>query len=161
MVTGYIGQAVLFNASLQQTIRTSYISLYNVSFTVDVWIKLTAYPTSGADSHIVGLCPSGSTSRCLQILIRSQKPYFGFYSNDLGGAATISLNQWIHLAFVYDVIKRTQTIYVNGVQDSQRTNVSPLVVSSGNFTIATNENIATSTGYFQVKLGKSIVIKKN
>ncbi len=94
-VTGYIGQAASFNVSRKQAIYTSFIPLNNVSFTVTAWIQPTGYPNL-VDHSIVGLCPSATVNHCLHISIRNQKLYFGFYFDDVKGATTILLNQWIH-----------------------------------------------------------------
>lgn len=157
-VTGYFGQAASFNASSKQALHTSFIPLNNVRFTVQVWVKPTAYSSTSTDSHIVGLCPIVNSSACLHILIRSLKFYCGFYSNDFSGVALIPLNQWTHGAFVYDAVKKTQTIYVNGLQDDQRTASSALAMSSGNFTTATNEHLPPSHGYLQVRSERHSVL---
>ncbi|CAF3941742.1 unnamed protein product, partial [Rotaria sordida] len=147
-VTGYFGQACSFNASVKQSIYTSFIPLNNVSFTIEAWIKPTGYPNP-TDHSIVGLCPSQSTRRCLHINIRNTKLHFGFFSDDLQGATTISLNQWIHIAFVFDATRKQQTIYLKGVQDGQASASSALLMTSGNFTIGTNEQVNVPNNYYQ------------
>ena len=113
-VNGYIGKAAAFNKTTQQALYTSYIPLTNVSFTIDAWIQPTVIPTSG-DSNIIGLCANSSKDYCLQILIRSQKLYFGFYSDAVTGATNISINKWIHVAFGFNMQTKLQTIYINGI----------------------------------------------
>jgi hypothetical protein len=149
-VTGYLGQAASFNVSAKQAMFTSFIPLNNVSFTVEAWIKPTGYPNP-TDFSIVGLCPSQTVNYCLHINIRSTKLYFGFYYNDVQGSTVILLNQWIHVAFVFDATIRQQTIYLNGYQDGQNTVSSVLLVRSGNFTIGTNEGVVVPNNYFQVR----------
>jgi hypothetical protein len=129
---------------------TPFIPLNNISFTVEAWIKPTGYPNP-SDFSIVGLCPIRTTNYCLHINIRNQKLYFGFYFNDVQGGTTILLNQWIHAAFVFDATVNNQTIYLNGFQDGQNTVSSVLRVTSGNFTIGTNEGVALPYNYFQVR----------
>ncbi|CAF3748069.1 unnamed protein product [Rotaria sordida] len=147
-VTGYFGQVCSFNASVKQAIYTSFIPLNNVSFTIEAWIKSTGYPNS-TDHSIVGLCPSQTTRRCLYINTRNTKLYFGFFSDDLQGATTISLNQWIHTAFVFDATTKQQTIYLKGVQDGQASASSALLMTSGNFTIGMNEQVNAPNNYYQ------------
>ncbi|CAF3924944.1 unnamed protein product [Rotaria sordida] len=147
-VTGYFDQACSFNASVKQSIYTSFIPLNNVSFTIEAWIKPTGYPNP-TDHSIVGLCPSQSTRRCLHINIRNTKLHFGFFSDDLQGATTISLNQWIHIAFVFDATTKQQTIYLKGVQDGQASASSALLMTSGNFTIGMNEQVNVPNNYYQ------------
>ena len=148
--TGYVRQAALFNASAQQAIYTSFIPLNNRSFTVEAWIQPTGLPNP-VDHSIVGLCPAQTVSQCLHINIRSTKLYFGFFFNDIRGNTTILPNQWIHVAFAYDAIARTQTIYLNGLRDAQNTGSNVLGVASGNITIAANERVDAPQNYFQVR----------
>ena len=150
--TGYIGQAAFFNTSVPQTMFTPFIPLTNVSFTVEAWIKPTAYPYS-SDHSIVGLCPSQTTNYCLHINIRNQKLYFGFYYNDAAGVTLIALNQWVHTAFVFDISTMTQTIYLNGFQDGQTTVSSSLLVTSGAFTIGINEGVNLPNNHYEVRRG--------
>jgi hypothetical protein len=149
-VTGYIGQAVSFNASAKLAMFTSFIPLDSVSFTVEAWINPTGYPNP-SDYSIVGLCPSQTTNYCLHINIRNTKLYFGFYYNDVQGGTTISLNKWIHVGFVFEVTTKVQTIYLNGIQDGQASVSSALLVTAGNFTIGTNEGVVLPYNYFQVR----------
>jgi hypothetical protein len=148
-VTGYIGQAASFNASVTQAMYTPFIPLNNVSFTVQAWIQPTGYPNP-SDHSIVGLCPSQTTDYCLHINIRNQKLYFGFYFNDVPGTTIILLDLWVHTAFVFDISTMQQTIYLNGFQDAQGTVSSALLVTSGNFTIGTNEGVVIPYNYYQV-----------
>ena len=148
-VTGYLGQAASFNASAQQAVYTPFIPLNNVSFTVEAWIKPTGYPNP-IDHSIVGLCPSDIINHCLHINIRNKKLYFGFYYDDVQGGTEILLNQWIHAAFTFDVTTKIQTIYLNGFQDGLNNASNVLQVTSGNFTIGTNEGVNFPNNYFQV-----------
>ncbi|CAF4149565.1 unnamed protein product, partial [Rotaria magnacalcarata] len=146
--TGYILQAASFNASQQQAMHTSFIPLYNVSFTIDAWIKPTGYPNPENHS-IVGLCPSKIVNKCLHINIRNKKLYFGFYNDDLQGGTEILLNEWIHVAFSFDKVTSMQTIYLNGYLDGQHKASTTLEISSGNFTVGTNEGVNFGSDYFQ------------
>jgi hypothetical protein len=147
---GYIGQAAIFDASAKQAIYTSFIPLHEVSFTVETWIKPTGYPNPTDDS-IVGLCPSQIEDYCLHINLRDRKLYFGFYYNDVEGETPIILDRWIHTAFTFDAATLTLTIYLDGVADGHAKVTSPLKISSGNFTIGTNEGVALPDNYFQVE----------
>jgi hypothetical protein len=113
---------------------TPFIYLTNVSFTIEAWIQPTAHPNP-SDHDILGMCQSGSNDYCLQLLIRSQKLYFGFYGDDLTGGTAISLNQWINVAFVFDATTKQQTIYLNGYSDGSRTANNVLLLKAGNVTI--------------------------
>ncbi|CAF1650102.1 unnamed protein product [Rotaria magnacalcarata] len=145
---GYVGQAASFNVTAKHALYTSFISLNYLSFTVDLWMKQNGDPNP-TDYSIVGLCPSTTNDNCLHISIRSKKFYMGFYYDDIQSTATMPLNHWMHLAFVFDVSNRRQSIYVNGVLDQQRTASNALKSASGNFTIGTNERVRLPNNYFQ------------
>jgi hypothetical protein len=148
--TGIFGEAALFDASARQALFTSFIPLHEVSFTIEAFIKPTAYPNP-ADDSIVGLCPLQVEDYCLHVNIRNEKLYFGFYYNDVGGKTTLALNQWVHTAFVFDVKSETLHIYLNGFLDGKASVTSALKVTSGNFTIGTNEGVALPDNFFQVR----------
>lgn len=142
-------EAALFNASAQQGLYTSFTPMNNRSFTIEAWIQPTGFPNP-SDHSIVGLCPTQITSQCLHANIRSAKLYFGFYNNDVRGETNVVVNQWIHGAFVYDAVARTQTIYLNGFRNAQNIGSNALGVTSGNITIGYNQNVDPSRNYFQV-----------
>jgi hypothetical protein len=148
-VTGYLGQAASFNASAKQAVYTSFIPLNNISFTVEAWIKPTGYPNP-VDHSIVGLCPLKTMDHCLHINIRNTRLYFGFYNDDASGGTEVLLNQWVHVAFTFDLTTKIQTIYLNGFRDGQNNASNALQVTSGNFTIGTNEAVQFPNNYFQV-----------
>jgi len=150
-VTGYFDQAASFNASGKQTIYTPYIPLANASFSIEAWIQPTGYPNP-SDHSLVGMCASGSTDYCLQVIIRNKRLYFGFYGDDLTGGTNISLNQWINVAFVFDATTKKQTIYLNGFSDGSRTTSNELLAVGTNFTIGTNKIVFAPSNFFQVRL---------
>ncbi|UJR32941.1 hypothetical protein I4U23_020402 [Adineta vaga] len=146
--TGFIGQAVYFNASTQQAIYTPHIPLNEVSFTIEAWIKPTGYQRT-YDLSIVGSCPSLIVDHCLHINIRNRNLYFGFYYDDIQGGTYISFDQWMHVAFVFDITTKLQTIYLNGFINGKQTSQSALLVSSGDFTIGTNAGVNYPDNFFQ------------
>lgn len=148
--TGYVGQAAIFDASAKQAIFTRFIPLNNANFTVEAWIKPTGYPNY-QDHSIVGLCPSKIRDKCLHINIRRRKLYFGFYYDDVPGNALIALNQWIHIAFVFDIVSKKQSIYLNGLLDGENIAADVLHIESANFTIGVNEGVTYPNSYYQVR----------
>jgi len=91
-------------------------STFQNNFTVEAWVKFNSV-NKGTDNAILGH-GAASANNGLHLCERSGKAFFGFYSNDLAGNATLSANEWYHLAFVYDGGKK---IYVNGVLDNSGT----------------------------------------
>lgn len=115
-VSGYANQALSLNGAQYVTISSPFLSLVNRSFTFEAWIALTTLSPSG-DIGIFGQCYSNSTRQCLHLLIRSNKVYLGFYSDDLTGSTSVSVNTWMHVAYVYDLSTNTKSVYLNGILD--------------------------------------------
>jgi hypothetical protein len=154
---GYVNQALLFDASFNQSLSTPYIPLASTSFTIEVWLKPTIFPNL-VDHSIFGLCPSATSYQCLYVVIRTisanQYLYFGFYNADCLGNTTLTLNQWIHAAFVFDMASLTQSIYLNGILDNSCTVSSPIMAATGSGTIGTVPALisAINMNFYQVSL---------
>ena len=100
------------------------------------------------------MCPHSSAMKCLNILIRARKAFFGFWSADCRGNTSLETRQWYHLAFVYDYATKMQFIYLNGSIDCIRSNVGPFLGSEGKLLVGAitrsawlSQNIHFWTGY--------------
>lgn len=125
----------LYGASQSVSIST-FVSIYRTSFTLEAWIYPRAFSwTFGGspDNALFGQCQSTSQDRCLHIILRNQRIYFGFYSDDLQGSVVFQTNRWYHVTYAYDQGIRRQYTYVNGVNDGFRTS-NQYDGQSGNFT---------------------------
>ena len=105
ITNGYVGQALLLNATANQYLYTPYIPLINTSFTIELWL----YPTRFAnptDHSILGLCTNLSNNQCLHLTIRNSTGSYHLYMSFSGDSCvsnrSVSLNQWMHAAFVFD-----------------------------------------------------------
>jgi hypothetical protein len=49
----------------------------------------------------------------------------GFTLNDLSGSQTLTAFNWYHIAFVYNYQTQQQILYLNGVQDTIKSNAQP------------------------------------
>lgn len=87
-------------------------------FTVSAWIKIKEYLPGKADYCIIGT-KTNTYQQGIHLLIRDQKPYFGFYSNDLEGNTRIETGKWYHLTWRYNKENGEQAIFVNGKLDSK------------------------------------------
>jgi hypothetical protein len=147
---GYVNQALVLTASLTQSLSAPYIPLANTSFTVEVWLQPTLFPNL-VDHSILGLCPAAAPNQCLQLVIRTISSnhylYFGFFADDCQGNTPLSLNQWIHAAFVFDLTTLTQSIYLNGILDNSCMVSAPFMATTGLITIGT---IPTTIPLFSV-----------
>ncbi|CAF1062553.1 unnamed protein product [Didymodactylos carnosus] len=105
-----------------QVPASSYFNLNSQSFTFEAWIYLH---TVANDAPIFSQCTCTTcTSQCLFLIIRNSKLYMGFNFNDLSAVTTLSTSTWYHVAFVYNYQTSQQIIYLNGVQDAIRSNVT-------------------------------------
>ncbi|CAF3660028.1 unnamed protein product [Rotaria sp. Silwood1] len=153
-VTGYVNQAVSFGANVNQSLSSSPISLTTTSFTIDAWIYPTRFSNT-KDHSIVGICPKDSIHECLYLTVRRNSfycnLYFGFFADDCQGNEIIQINEWIHVAFVFETNSLTQSIYLNGKLDANRTATGSFQATSDNVTIGNVPLINPYSGsnYFQ------------
>jgi hypothetical protein len=132
------------------------VALAGVSFTIDAWIYSTGF--SNTQEHIIlSLCPSPIIYYCLYLSIHvssgNYSLYFGFFGDDCQGNTYVSANEWIHVAFVFDVNSLTQSIYINENLDASRTAEGSFQASSGNLTTGGVPSMILffDTNYFQVR----------
>ena len=119
-VTGYVNKALVANGSQYVDVTTPFLNLTSRSFTVEAWIfvfSLSWWPDHG----ILAQCESFTTGRCLHFMIRSNRLYMGFFSDDLTGSTDVPVNVWTHVAFMYDFSTNTKSIYMNGILDGVTT----------------------------------------
>ena len=113
-----------------------------------MWI----YPRSvsyASDNPLVEQCQSRTFSRCLHLIIRNGKAYFGFFSDDLSSVQSLALSRWYHLAFVFDCNTRNQSIYVNGFLNNSRQTNNSYQGTQGNLTIGFSKlNSVTGSNYY-------------
>ncbi|CAF4407347.1 unnamed protein product, partial [Adineta steineri] len=69
----------------------------------------------------------------------------GFWNDDVTSGTTLSANAWYHIAFVYDNSSQTQIIYLNGVQDTNRSSAGPYLGGSGAINIGNYYNGSNNT----------------
>ncbi|CAF2092653.1 unnamed protein product [Rotaria magnacalcarata] len=72
-----------------------------------------------SDNAIFGQHDQYGTDLSLQIIVRSQRIYFGFYGDDTQSTQTVYANTWYHMAYICDYSTLTQYVYVNGVLDGK------------------------------------------
>jgi hypothetical protein len=96
--------------------------LTNGSFTVAAWINGRNF--GNVDRTILGT-DERFAGHGLHLVVRNGRPFMGFWSNDTAGVTNLATNQWTHLAWRYDAVERSQTLFVNGRQDAIRFNSNP------------------------------------
>ena len=151
---GYVNQAILFNATRNQSLIAPHIPLAANSFTIELWLKIPKY-VNPSDHSILGLCPSAVNAHdCLHLVIRSADHHLmmGFFHDDCHGSFSVPLNEWIHAAFVFDKNTLKQIIYVNGIIDAICTASGSITPTTGSITIGGVPLLIPSAGlnYFNV-----------
>jgi hypothetical protein len=130
-ITGY-GKALSVTDWEYIEIVSPALPLVNRSFTVEAWVNPGVGMASN-DFLILAQCSDtteGIPFRCFNIILRYGKPMISFYyGGDCTANTTLSMNRWTHLAFVHNVHKQQQLIYVNGKLDGFN-NASGLYIGS-------------------------------
>jgi len=92
------------------------LGIYNHDFTIGGWIKVDTF--ANRDLSILGTDQS-YYRKGLHLQVRNQKPYFGFFSNDIMGKTILQSEQWYYIAWRYTKRSGEQAIFVNGMLDSR------------------------------------------
>lgn len=151
---GYIQQAAVFTINANQLLTVPHMPLSYTSFTIEAWIFVTSLTLF--DHSIFGLCPVAASHQCLHLTIRQSSSnfylYLGFYSDDCQGITPVTLNTWIHVAFVFDMTNMKQMVYYNGILDATCSSSSAITATSGNVTIGyiAALPITSANNYFRV-----------
>ena len=100
--------------------KAEKLILRDHDFTISVWIKIKDYNVADVDKDISIIGAKGNSyQESIHVMVRSQKPYFGFFSNDLRGKTIIEPGRWYHLACRYNKLTGEQAIFVDGKLDSR------------------------------------------
>jgi hypothetical protein len=137
-------------------VSTSYIPLPNSSFSVDAWV----YPIVLNNTYhaaICGLCPLAANDYCLHMTFykngTAYTEYSGFYGDDVNSyAPAVTVKNWIHVAFTFQVTTRTMSIYRNGILLRSGNTTSELKARNGSFQIGSVPILVTGSTTFQVHM---------
>lgn len=154
-VNGYVKQAIIFYPNANVVLVGPLISLSSTSFTIDAWLYITELVNT-YDHGIFGYCSQLLLHKCLHLTIRRSDSvyhlYMGFFHADCEGVTSLSLNTWIHAAFVFDSTTLTQKIYLNGLLEKSCTQSSAITATTTSFTIGYIPLMNTDNGmtYYRV-----------
>jgi len=130
---GQVGQAFSFDG-VNDYVEMPDSSTLDIStgHTVDLWVKVDAYPPSGQPSFLVNKWVSGAEDKALAIDPTGKVIYYLF--NSFGGiplysAADLTLGTWYHIAATYD--GTIAKVYINGVFDASKAAGGDVNDSSG------------------------------
>lgn len=144
---GY-GRTLYTLASSNQyfVVPTPFFDLSYTSFTIELWIY--SISSTITDRGLFSQCQcSTCANQCLFLTIRFNRLYAGFTLNDLTGSSTISYSTWYHIAFVYNYQTQQQILYLNGVQDVNKSNAAPYQGRNGTIQIGLVQ-VYLATNYY-------------
>ena len=104
-INGY-GSCLYLNAANKQSITVNsppFLNMAYTSFSWNGWIKPTTLHNSiatGFDSALFGQFHQNTIDYSFYITIREQKPYFGFYLDDIQGTTILSVGKWYHVCLL-------------------------------------------------------------
>ena len=96
--------------------KAEKLNLRNHDFTISAWVNLD--PNENQDNSILGTTVR-SYQEGIHFTIRDNKPYFGFYANDVQGNVKIEEGIWYHIVARYNKLNGEQAIFVNGKIDNK------------------------------------------
>lgn len=109
------------------------------NFTVEAWVNLKSYPSSGNMYGMVSKYTQSGDQRSFTINYKNNSGVLQFqvgFSSDGISANEKTLNyflplyKWVHLAFVYTAAAGTLDVYVNGVNVGQMTSLPTSIFNS-------------------------------
>jgi hypothetical protein len=120
------GSAVHFLPNTYYVIN-QYFDLSTINFTVAAWILIPFNFTLRPYDYfsLFSQCQALSNDKCLHLVIGSGCLRLGFYGDDLIGYVILNINQWYHVAYVYDRSASKQYVYLNGYFTQSRTTNHP------------------------------------
>ncbi len=118
------------------------LGIHLSNFTIATWVRIDKFARTGAGfdetNTILGQIPYRK-DRNLIVGVKQRRMFFSFTDDDTYGQTELRARQWYHVAFVYDLAARTQTIYLNGKRDGHGDNRGP-TATTGNLFIGACEN---------------------
>ncbi len=150
--------AYIFDGNDEIEIPNSYsLNSFEDKISISLWAELTAYDNGWASY----LCKSNSLSQQGTFSLESYYPgnvsYLMFKGKSFQLNYAPPLNQWIHLAWVYDGI--TAKLYVNGALISQQTSYSTYSYDE-NMPLLIGSHAPGVKEYFNGKLDDIIIFKR-
>jgi hypothetical protein len=125
------------------------------SMTISAWINSAAFPID--DAAIVSKRTSGEIGYQLDTTVDNGTRTIGFKLTSSSGAqmfrygaTTLQINQWYHVAGVYDAAAQTLTVYLNGQVDNGLL-VGPVTTSQQNSSLGVNIGRRAGLSGFEFK----------
>jgi hypothetical protein len=116
---GYSGYGVAaYFANKSYCLVPHLLTLIDTSFTISTWIMLLSNaPLSSSEFGVFTHCESQTVDKCLYFSVRYGQLFASLYISNVSGNSVLTSNIWYHVAYVYDQVALTQSIYLNGELD--------------------------------------------
>ncbi len=123
------GQYYVFGSDSRISLPTaSEMNIRDHDFTMSAWVKISEYLPEKEDYCVIG-ARNNAYQHGLHLVIRNQKPFMGFFNNDLQGNTTIEAGRWYNIIWRYNKSNGEQAIYVDGKLDAVSTGRPPYMGS--------------------------------
>ncbi|MCT4587047.1 MAG: hypothetical protein N4A71_04435 [Carboxylicivirga sp.] len=122
--------------------KATHYDIQNGSMTISVWVNFL--PSNNEYIAVLG-GSQGIYRRGLQLAIRQQKAYFGFWNLDIQGMTSLKPNQWYHIVARYNKASKTVSLFVNGKKEAESDNFLSYL-GSGNLFIGRSARGHTYAG---------------
>ena len=105
---------------------TAGLGIVDSSYTVECWVRVSTWNTDQQHDNTILATSTLGHFRALHLVLRDRQPYQGHYGPDVRASVVSEKDTWQHYAFVYDVEKREQTVYVDGCEVATASDRAPL-----------------------------------
>lgn len=123
------GQYATFDKGSRISLPTAAeLNIRDHDFTVSAWVKIPEYLPGKDDYTVIG-ARNNAYQHGLHLIIRDQKPFMGFFNNDLQGNSNIEPNRWYNITWRYNKSNGEQAIFVDGKLDAISTGRPPYMGS--------------------------------
>lgn len=117
-IDGY-GSCLYLNASASQSVTIvspPFLNMAQTSFSLVTWVYATSFNNvasgSYSDNAIFGQFDNSTLDRSLHIIVRNQKIYLGFFSDDIQGSITLVPGVWYHVCtLLQPKVKKEEDTY--------------------------------------------------
>ena len=143
---GKVAQAFSFDGT-NDYVAIPHSSTLDLSFghTVDLWVKVGAYPPSGLYTTLVSKWTYGAEDKSLTIDPTGKVQYYlydSFGGIPLSSSTSLALGTWYHLAATYD--GTTAKIYINGLLNANKPASGNIGDGNGKLYFGHNPDLAAS-----------------
>jgi hypothetical protein len=111
--------------------NNSYVSEYSIpdsfwnsgSWSVSAWVKFNSVGAAFYDDNAIVGHGFSTVNGQIYLGERGSRVWFGFYGNDIGGTALLSVNTFYNIVWTYNYTSALKQIYINSIFDGSGGNI--------------------------------------